>query len=319
MLKRNLFSKIFVLITSLCIIVSTFILVITIGERTKAIEESLIQQNKLLAKVASRNIESGYYAHILPLETLRLISDSEDILFLWVIKPSGEIYLANKPEMLGKIIQDPDLSTDKVVVKDSVWPEGGEKIKLIIQPIEIREGREKPWTLFVGVSLKAVSSAQKTIIFNSFGFLIAVIIITAFISFYLARGLTKPLGYLREGVEIIGKGNLEHRIKVKTGDEMEELAESFNQMAEDLKKYHASLEESKTVLEIKVATRTKELKELAESLDEQVKKRTKELQEKIDELERFHRLSVGRELKMIGLKKEIVKLKKELEKNKGRQ
>ena len=70
-----------------------------------------------------------------------------------------------------------------------------------------------------------------------------------------------------------------------------------------------ALEESKIALETRVEARTKELKELTESLDEQVKERTKELQEKIDELERFQRLTVGRELKMIELKEEIEKLK----------
>lgn len=66
-------------------------------------------------------------------------------------------------------------------------------------------------------------------------------------------------------------------------------------------------------LEVKIEARTKELKELAETLDEQVKGRTKELQEKVKELEKFSRLSVGRELKMIELKKEIKKLKEKSE------
>jgi len=77
-----------------------------------------------------------------------------------------------------------------------------------------------------------------------------------------------------------------------------------------------TLEEARTTLQIKVEARTKELKELAESLDEQVKERTKELQEKMKELERFNKLAVGRELKMIELKKEIEKLKEEIEKYK---
>jgi methyl-accepting chemotaxis protein len=142
------------------------------------------------------------------------------------------------------------------------------------------------------------------------------IIFTAFLSFYLAEGVTKPVEQLRAGAEIIGKGNLDYQIKLKTGDEIEELAKSFNRMAEDLKKSRASLEETKTVLEIKVAARTRELRELAENLDGQVKQRTKELREKVRELERFNRLAVGRELKMIELKKEIERLKEELEKYK---
>lgn len=53
-----------------------------------------------------------------------------------------------------------------------------------------------------------------------------------------------------------------------------------------------------------------ELKKLQEEMEEKVKERTRELREKIEELEKFHKLAVGRELKMMGLKKEIEKLKK---------
>jgi len=52
-----------------------------------------------------------------------------------------------------------------------------------------------------------------------------------------------------------------------------------------------------------------EIKALQENLEKKVKDRTKELQERIDELERFHDLTVGRELKMLELKKEIKRLK----------
>jgi len=83
-------------------------------------------------------------------------------------------------------------------------------------------------------------------------------------------------------------------------------------MIKDLRKFHTALGEAKTVLEIKVEARTKELKELAEGLEEEVKRRTKEVYEKMADLERFQRLAVGRELKMIELKKEIEKFKKEL-------
>lgn len=59
-----------------------------------------------------------------------------------------------------------------------------------------------------------------------------------------------------------------------------------------------------------------ELKELQESLEKKVKERTKELQERIDELERFQKLTEGRELRMIELKEEIERLKERVKANK---
>ncbi len=313
MLKRGIFSKFFILITLIWVAVGVIILIVTLKERTQALEETLVQENKLLIKITTSIIEAGYMMNFLPLKTLKEISESENILFLWMVKPTGEIYLADDPQLWGKVIDDPFLGAEKVMVRDSIYPKNGQEIKLIAHPIK-REIGEKPWTLFLGVSLEQVAAAKREVIFTSIGFFVAVMIFALFISFYLAKGITNPLERLRKGVEIVGRGNLEHRIKIKTGDEIEELANSFNQMAEDLKKSYAALEESKTVLEIKVAARTKELKELAESLEEKVKERTKELQERLDELEKFHRLTVGRELKMVELKEEIKKLREELEK-----
>jgi hypothetical protein len=81
------------------------------------------------------------------------------------------------------------------------------------------------------------------------------------------------------------------------------------------------LEEERTSLQIKVKARTKELEELTQTLDQRVKGRTQELEKskeelqgRVNELEKFHKLTIGRELKMVELKEEIEKLKKELEK-----
>lgn len=48
------------------------------------------------------------------------------------------------------------------------------------------------------------------------------------------------------------------------------------------------------------------------SLEKKVKERTRELQERVEELEKFHRLTVGRELKMVALKNRIRELENKL-------
>lgn len=313
MLKKGIFSKIFGLMVLTSLVIGIVIIAVTIKERRQDSEKGLVQENKLLAETASTIVEAVYLEHILPFKTLRRIADAENTSFLWIVKPNGEIFYADDPKMFGKIIVDLSLGTEEVVVKDSISPKDGKKIKLIVSPVKI-EFEKKPWNLYLGVSLEAVSEDQRRIISTSLVFFAMVIIVILLISFYLAKGITNPLKNLRKGAEIIGKGNLDYQIKLKTGDEIEELAESFNQMAKNLGEAQTALEESKIVLEIKIRARTKELRELTESLDEQVKERTKALQKKIEELEKFHRLAVGRELKMIELKKEIENLKKELEK-----
>lgn len=75
------------------------------------------------------------------------------------------------------------------------------------------------------------------------------------------------------------------------------------------------LEEAKSVLEVKVKSRTRELEELARGLDQKVKERTQQLQQRINQLERFQQLTIGRELKMVELKKKIKELETGLKKD----
>src|SRR4029079_4447655 len=71
---------------------------------------------------------------------------------------------------------------------------------------------------------------------------------------FLARKMIIPIQKLREGAAQIGAGNLEQRITIKTNDELESLADQFNDMA-------GRLEESYAGLEQKVELRTHELTE----------------------------------------------------------
>src|SRR5258708_12142463 len=71
---------------------------------------------------------------------------------------------------------------------------------------------------------------------------------------FLARRMVGPIQALRAGAERIGGGDFAQRISIKTGDELEGLADQFNDMG-------ARLQESYADLENKVELRTAELSE----------------------------------------------------------
>jgi len=63
------------------------------------------------------------------------------------------------------------------------------------------------------------------------------LIIIAVLVFVFSRMITDPIRKLTEGTGEIGSGNLDYKVSVHSGDELEQLADSFNRMAGDLKRY----------------------------------------------------------------------------------
>lgn len=58
----------------------------------------------------------------------------------------------------------------------------------------------------------------------------------------VARKIARPIRSLHEGAQRIGGGHLDHRLEVRTGDEIEDLADAFNTMAENLRELFNELE-----------------------------------------------------------------------------
>lgn len=77
-------------------------------------------------------------------------------------------------------------------------------------------------------------------------------LVIAFLGFVVARRIIRPIHALREGVERVAAGDLDYTISVHTGDEIEDLATSFNHMGEKLKASYSGLE-------AKISERTREL------------------------------------------------------------
>ena len=81
---------------------------------------------------------------------------------------------------------------------------------------------------------------------------------------FVARRVVRPLGELQRGIQIIGGGNLDHRIGARARDEIGEVARAFNAMVDNLKMITASRDE----MDAEITERKRAEEALARSAEE---------------------------------------------------
>jgi len=93
------------------------------------------------------------------------------------------------------------------------------------------------------ISLATTQTAEdirrriKNVMYLIGGIFLVTIIVVWGLAHRISKRIALPILKLKEGVQIVGKGNLDYRLNIKTGDEIEELASAFNKMTEDLKNH----------------------------------------------------------------------------------
>jgi PAS domain S-box-containing protein len=121
---------------------------------------------------------------------------------------------------------------------------------------------EMDWCLLVEINRKEVLAPIWIILRNYLLLSGIVLLLYVLISWLLSHTISKPIEILRHGVEIIEKGNLDHRIGIKSKDEIGDLSRSFDKMTRAIKKSRAGVDKQ-------VKEQTKEMSMHAEDLRKQ--------------------------------------------------
>ena len=164
------------------------------------------------------------------------------------------------------------------------------------------------------VSLK---STLEQIMILTFVALLTLIIMEYLI---LSRYILRPIKLLNNKINALGRNDFDDSTVLNTHDEFASFEAAFNSMTHQLKGAYVYLEKKvrertkeleveKHSLEKKVRERTKELEVEKNSLEKKVEERTATLREQVAEIESDSKLMIGREIKMIELKKENAEFK----------
>ena len=123
----------------------------------------------------------------------------------------------------------------------------GTTVLTAVAPIEALD-----WRVFVEQPVAEVYARLDAAILRTVLLLLSGLVVSALAAGALARSMVQPIRTLNEGARRIGQGDLDQRIVVGTGDELEGLADQFNRMTAQLRESYAGLER-------KVDERTTEL------------------------------------------------------------
>jgi len=90
------------------------------------------------------------------------------------------------------------------------------------------------WWVFVEVPTSEAYAPIYAALMRSGALLAIGLVLAILAALVLAGRMVVPIRVLQEGARRIGEGNLRQRIDIRTGDELEDLADQFNQMGEQL-------------------------------------------------------------------------------------
>jgi two-component system NtrC family sensor kinase len=139
------------------------------------------------------------------------------------------------------------------------------------------------WTVFLEQPLNEAFAPLYDSILRAILLVIIGLGLSFLASVVMARKMVAPILALQSGAARIGAGMLDQTIRVRTGDELEELGEEFNRMSTQLRASYASLNH-----QVEEAERAaQDIKQLADSLEHRVAERTAELTATNSELEAF--------------------------------
>jgi len=145
-------------------------------------------------------------------------------------------------------------------------------------------------------------------------YIVILCLIVFVFSFGLAIGdrLSSPAQELLDKAIEISKGNLSSRAYLKSKDELSQLAEVFNKIAEEIN----DSRERETIAEksvgIKVMAKTRDLEETISALEQKVKNRTIELEKLVTESSRLQTDAKVKESEIAQLKNELGGLKQKV-------
>lgn len=312
----------FPLLIILLVVFLTSSLVI-IDRESKAAKDSLITNAASFSSLSVAYVvdnyatyyQSGFYKFTEIIDDVMKLNS--DLVELQIVDVNGKILFDSTEILEGKY--DERINGERFLENETLIQRAGDPISSLFinektRHVDIMQPFFEQWGSH-GYSVRYIFSlanldamTQDLILTISMYSAIFIIISFLLIFFLFNYFVSAPISELTKGVRHMSKGILGYEVKIKSQDEIGELAAAFNTMSADLKISRDNLEDYSKNLEKLVEERTKELQEktrrleqinqdltvareelsiLNKSLEERVRERTKEVEKLLKQKDEF--------------------------------
>jgi signal transduction histidine kinase len=266
--------KLFFIFTIFIFTISFSFTVLFIHHQSKSLTDTLINNGRLLARILSHSSKIGVFS-----ENEKLLKDPVEGIFQQ--KGVLEVSVFNQRRELLKKQERPGIrnreesikgdgrSRDKILLKlkesrSPLYLEDGDKLEFW-SPVFSGAGYSTEESLFfeedpfkrndriigfVGVTVDKGTLHKKLndLLFKSILMGIVFLMLGSGVTYFVVKGITKPLSKLTEGVKTLGRRGVVEKVPVETEDEIGKLGRAFNIMSESLAKREKALRGSEKKL-----------------------------------------------------------------------
>lgn len=203
------------------------------------------------------------------------------------LRETGEIYLINKDSLMitpSRFLLEEDIllkqKIDTVNSRDCLSTDESSEKHIGHEAIGVfRDYRgvkvvgthayisEMGWCLLAEIDEKEALESLNVLLNIAIGVVVITPLAAWFIGRIIAKTITKQINLLSQGVELVGKGDLSHKIIIESKDEIGNVAWAFNKMTGDLKQAQSKIQGYSKGLEMKVEERTRQLEKKIEESD----------------------------------------------------
>jgi len=239
------------LILSFAFVTSSLMIftIVFVGMKQKAIS---IQQAQDRGLAIAENIAGMSMSYLLAYDYVSLTQAAENarkrkgIKYVIILDKEERVAAySGHPEKQGERISD-SLNTKALKAESPLIIQTkykGERVLNITVPVFLEKSKEKWGTVRVGLSLEKIyKDILKTRLALLFIGILALGGVIG-ISVVLARRITKPVEKLVDATISASMGVLDHDLDVRTGDEIEHLAKSFNEMMKRISSQRLEIED----------------------------------------------------------------------------